>query len=93
MLAPPGNLRQTEIAAPAKRSFRATGNFPRRTPVRNLHMAYKLLYIYDYAGNKQKSYKITKMQMFETLNKASPDTGKYKRLKLGGGQAYDRSSD
>jgi hypothetical protein len=33
-----------------------------------------------------------KMQMFATLDKVKPDR-KYKRLKLGGGQAYDRSSD
>jgi hypothetical protein len=25
-----------------------TVNFPRRTPVRDLHMAFKLLYVYDY---------------------------------------------
>jgi hypothetical protein len=25
-----------------------TGNFPRRTPVRDLHVSFKLLYIYDY---------------------------------------------
>jgi hypothetical protein len=30
-----------------------------------------------------------KMQMFATLDKAKPD----KRLKLGGGQAYNSSSD
>jgi hypothetical protein len=28
-----------------------------------------------------------KMQMFSTLDKGNPDTGK--RLKLGGGQAYE----
>ena len=36
-----------------------------------------------------------KMQLFATLDKASPETGNtmYMRLKLGGGQAYDPSSD
>jgi hypothetical protein len=34
-----------------------------------------------------------KMQMFATLKKENPLHGKYKRLKLGGGQAYDCSSD
>jgi hypothetical protein len=33
------------------------------------------------------------MQMFATLDKKKPDTGNIKRLKLGGGQAYDRSSE
>jgi hypothetical protein len=28
--------------------LRTIGNFPRRTPVRDSHMAFKLLYIYDY---------------------------------------------
>jgi hypothetical protein len=42
--------------------------------------------------NKQKSYKIMKLQMFAILDKANPDT-EYKRLKLGRGHAYDRSSD
>jgi hypothetical protein len=38
----------TEIAAPAKQVLHTTGNFPRRTLVRDLHMAFKLLYIYIY---------------------------------------------
>jgi hypothetical protein len=42
--------------------------------------------------NKQKPFKIMKMQMFAILDKAKRGT-KYKRLKLGGGQAYDRLSD
>jgi hypothetical protein len=33
------------------------------------------------------------MEMFAALDKANPDTGNIKRLKLGGGQEYDRSSD
>jgi hypothetical protein len=28
--------------------LRTTGNYPRRTPVRDLHMCFKLPYIYDY---------------------------------------------
>jgi hypothetical protein len=31
--------------------------------------------------------------MFATSEKAKPDTENIKRLKLGGGQEYDRSSD
>jgi hypothetical protein len=34
-----------------------------------------------------------KMLMFATMGEANPDKAKYKRLKLGGGQAYYRSSD
>jgi hypothetical protein len=28
--------------------LRITGNFPRRTPIRDLHMAFKHPYVYDY---------------------------------------------
>jgi hypothetical protein len=28
--------------------LRTTGNFPRRTPVREMHMAFHLPYLYDY---------------------------------------------
>jgi hypothetical protein len=38
------------------------------------------------------SYKIMRMNIFAALDKAKPGR-KYKRLKLGGGQPYDRSSD
>jgi hypothetical protein len=77
--------------------LRTIGNSPSCTPVRDLHMAFKLPYLYDYIknyeGNKQKSYKIMKMQMFLNIGQGEPRHRKYKRLKLGGGQAYDRSSD
>jgi hypothetical protein len=43
--------------------FRTIGNFPRRTPVREKHMA----------GNKQKSFQITTIKMFSILEKAKPD--------------------
>jgi hypothetical protein len=39
--------------------LRTSGNFPRRTPVRELHMAFNLPYMImqqNYAGSKQKSY-------------------------------------
>jgi hypothetical protein len=43
-------------------------------------------------GNKQKSYKIMRMNMFTAQDKVKPRR-KYKRLKPGGSQAYDPSSD
>jgi hypothetical protein len=36
----------------------------------------------NYAGNKQKSYKIMKMQMFAALDKANPDAGNISGLNL-----------
>jgi hypothetical protein len=66
--------------------LRTIANFPRRTPFRDLHMAFKVPYIYDYitklCSNKQKSYKIMKMKMFATLDKANPDTGNKSGLNL-----------
>jgi hypothetical protein len=48
--------------------LRTNGNFPRCTPVRNMHTAFNLPYVYDYitncAGNKQKPYGIMRMNMF-----------------------------
>jgi hypothetical protein len=51
-----------------KKVLRTLGNFPRCTPVRDLHTAFKLPYIYDYiyevCREKQNSYKIMKINMF-----------------------------
>jgi hypothetical protein len=77
--------------------LRTIGNFPRRTPVRELHKAFNIPYIYDYitnyAGSKQKSYKIIKNANVRNIEpRRSPTQKIQKRLKLGGGQAYYRSS-
>jgi hypothetical protein len=76
--------------------LRTIGNFPRRTAVRELHVAFNVPYEYDF---------ITKLcrQQAEVMlnhdNKNVRNIGqgearhrKHKRLKPGGGQAYDRSS-
>jgi hypothetical protein len=48
--------------------MRTIENFPRCTPVHDLHTTVNLPYVYDYvincAGDKQKSYKIMRMNMF-----------------------------
>jgi hypothetical protein len=51
-----------------------------------MHVAFQNSHVYDYAGKKNSS-RIMKVQMFVPLEKAKPNR-KYKRLKLGGGQAY-----
>ena len=71
-------------------------NYSRRTPTRDLHMVFEIPYIYDF---------ITKLcrRQAEVIqnhdNENVPNTGQdgaqhrnYKRLRLGRGQAYDRSS-
>jgi hypothetical protein len=46
-----------------------------------------------FASGEQKLYKIKKIQIFRDIGQGDATYRKYKRLKLGGGQAYDRSND
>jgi hypothetical protein len=78
------------------RVIRAIGNLDRSTPVRDLHLAFKIPYLYDYIA------KLCRRQAEVILNYENPNVRaigqgearhrKHKRLKLGGGQVYDRSS-
>jgi hypothetical protein len=72
-------------------------NFPRRTPVRDLHKAFKLPYIYAYITKlcRQQAEVIQNHENANVLNigQGKRRHRKYKGLKLVGGQAYDRSSD
>jgi hypothetical protein len=77
--------------------LRAAGNLDRGTPVRELHMAFKIPYVFDYTT---KSFSTQSEVILNHVNPNVRGTGqgdarhrKYKRLKLGGGQAYDRSAD
>jgi hypothetical protein len=77
--------------------LRTTGHFPRRTPVGELHAAFEIPYVYDFIT------KLCRQQAEVIQNHVNPNVRnigqgearhrKYKRLKLGGGEAYDRSSD
>jgi hypothetical protein len=86
-----------EIAAPAKQGSPHHWQFSKAHTGSRFAIGFEpslcIDYIKDYAGNKQNSYKIMKMQMFATLDKAKPRLRKYRSLKLGGSQAYNRSSD
>jgi hypothetical protein len=78
------------------RDFRANGKLDRLTPICDLHLTFKIPYVYVYIT------KLCSRQAEVILNHENPnvrDFGygearhrKYKRLKLDGGQAYDRSS-
>jgi hypothetical protein len=82
--------------------LRTTGNFPRCTPVRDLHTAFNRLphiyiYISDYVTRLCRQ-QAEVMQNYENGHVRSMRQGearhrKYKRLKPGDGQAYNRSSD
>jgi hypothetical protein len=75
--------------------LRTTGNVPRRTPIRELHVAFKILYFYDFITKlcRQQAQVIQNHHKSNVRNigQGQAQHRKYKRLKLGGGQAYDLS--
>jgi hypothetical protein len=67
--------------------LRTIGNFPRRTPVYDLRVAFKIRYVYDFITKLcRQQAEVTQNHVFAIQDKAKPDT-EYIRLKLGGGQA------
>jgi hypothetical protein len=75
--------------------LRVIGGFPRRTPTHYMHMAFQIPYIYDFI-TKTCRKQAEVIQNHENANvcsmgKCEAQHLKCKRLKLGGGQAYDRS--
>jgi hypothetical protein len=77
--------------------LRTTGNFPRRTLVCEMHMAFHLLYVCDYmtkvCRQQAEVILIHDNENVRYIGQGEARHRKYKRFKLGGGQAYDRSSD
>jgi hypothetical protein len=74
-----------------------TGKFPNCTPVREFHVAFQVPCIYDYT-TKLCRQQAKVIQNHENANVRDIGKGehrqrKYKRPKLGGNQAYGRSSD
>jgi hypothetical protein len=73
------------------RDLRTIGNFTRRTPTRALHLTFQIPYLYDYKTKiSRKQAEI--IQNHNNVNvrnvcKSEAQHRKYKRLKLGGGQA------
>jgi hypothetical protein len=76
--------------------LRTIDNFPRRTPVRELHKAFNIPYIYDYITKscRQQAEVIRTQENANVLQIGQGEARyrKHKRLELGGGEAYDRSS-
>jgi hypothetical protein len=75
--------------------IRTIGNFPRRTPIRKLHEAFSIPYIYDYITklSRQKPEDIQNHENVRNIGQGETRHRKYKRLKLGGCQAYNHSND
>jgi hypothetical protein len=77
--------------------LRTIGNFPMCTPDRDLHTAINLPYVHDYKI-KLCRQQAEVIQNYENehvhrIGQGEARHRKYKRLKLGSGQTYDRSSD
>jgi hypothetical protein len=79
------------------RVLRAAGNLDRWAPARELHEALQIPYVYNYTT------KYCRTQAEVILNHVNPNVRgigqgearhkNYRRVKLGGGQAYDRSAE
>jgi hypothetical protein len=73
------------------------GIFPKCTTVRDLHTVFNLSYLYDYIAKlcRQQAEGIQnhENEHIDRIEQGAAKHRKYKRLKLDGGQAYDRSSD
>jgi hypothetical protein len=77
--------------------LRTIGNFLKSLPVRDMHTDFILPYVYDYITKLcRKQTEVIRNHENEHvrgIGQGEARHWKYKRLKLGGGQAYDRSSD
>jgi hypothetical protein len=74
------------------RVLRAIGNLDRSTPVRDLHSAFKIPYVYDYITILCRRQAEVILNHVRAIGQGEPRHKKYKRLKLGGDQAYEHSS-
>jgi hypothetical protein len=78
------------------RVLRAIGNLDRLTPVRDLHLAFKIPYVYNYIAKlwwrEAEVILNHKNQNVRATGQGEARHRKHKRLKLGGGQVYGRSS-
>jgi hypothetical protein len=100
MLVPPANLRQIanllKLQSLQNKVLRSNGNFPSHTPVCEVHKAFNIPHIYDYITKLcRKQAKIIQNHgnaNGRNIGQGEPRHRKFKRLKLGGGQAYHRSS-
>jgi hypothetical protein len=77
--------------------LRTIGNYPRSAPVSDLHLDFKIPLVYDYITDlcRQQAEVIQNHdnENIRTIGQGEARHRMYKRLKLGGGQAYDRSND
>jgi hypothetical protein len=77
--------------------LRTIGNFPRYTTVRDLHTPLNLPYVYvnitQLCRQQTEVMQSHENEHVRGIGQGEARLKKYKRLKLGGGQAHDRSND
>jgi hypothetical protein len=77
--------------------LRTIGKFPRNTQIRDMHISFQIPYVYDIITElcKQEAKIIQHHESVHVSNIGQGEArhSKYKRLKLGGVQAYDCLSD
>jgi hypothetical protein len=78
------------------RALRTTGKFLRNTLIRDMHMTFQIPYLYDYM-TKFCRQQARIIQNYDHLYNGNTGQGqapyrKYKKLKLGDNQVYDRSN-
>jgi hypothetical protein len=77
--------------------LRTIGKFSRNTLIHDIHISFQIPYVYDFKTKlcKQQAKVIQHHENIHVRNIGQGEARhrKYKRLKLGGGQAYDRLSD
>jgi hypothetical protein len=85
------NIHLLKLQCLQNKVLRTSGNFPRRTPVRELHKAFNIPYIYDYIIKlcRQQAEVIHNHENANVRNigQGEAQRRKHKRLQLGGGQA------
>jgi hypothetical protein len=76
--------------------LRTIGSFPRRTSVRDMHVAFQIAYVYDYITQscRQQAEVIQnhENENVRYIGQSQARHRKYKRLKLSGGHVYGCSS-
>jgi hypothetical protein len=73
--------------------LRTIGNFPRRTSVRDMHVAFQIPYVYGYitksCRNQAEVIQNNENENVRNIGQGEAPHRKYRRLKLGGGHVYD----
>jgi hypothetical protein len=76
--------------------LRTIGNYPRRTPVCDLRMAFRIPFVYDYVTKlRRQQAEVIQNHVNENVHNTGQGEARhriYKRLTLGGGQVYYHSS-